>query len=132
MVQGIGIDIIDVRRVERLLERWGTGFLKKVFLPEEIDYCGKKKYPAQHYAARIAVKEAVLKAFGEGWSEKIGWKDILVRRTRKGQPRIDLLGKGKKLQEELGVGKVLVSLSHTEVYSVAQALLISDFSPPRH
>lgn len=125
MIPGIGIDIIEVKRVEGLLEKWGDGFLNRVFLPEEIAYCGKKKYPAQHYAARIAVKEAVLKAFGEGWTDKIGWKDILVQRSHKGQPRINLLGKGRKLKEELGIGKVLVSLSHTEVYSVAQALLIS-------
>jgi len=62
MVLGIGIDIIEVRRVGKLIEKWGGSFLNRVFLPDEIEYCRKKKYPAQHYAARIAVKEAVLKS----------------------------------------------------------------------
>jgi holo-[acyl-carrier protein] synthase len=123
MVLGIGIDIIEIPRVERLLEKWGESFLKRVFLPEEIAYCREKKYPAPHYAARIAVKEAVLKSFGEGWTEKIGWKDILVRRSLKGQPRVELIGKGKSLQAEMGVETILVSLSHADSYSVAVAVL---------
>jgi holo-[acyl-carrier protein] synthase len=123
MVIGIGIDIIEIPRVERLLEKWGESFLHRVFLPGEVAYCREKKYPAPHLAARIAVKEAVLKSFGEGWTEKIGWKDILVGRSLKGQPRVELIGKGKKLQEEMGVEKILVSLSHADSYSVAAAVL---------
>jgi len=124
MILGIGIDIIEVKRVEKLLEKWGESFVRRVFLPEEIEYCRSKKHPAQHYAARIAVKEAVLKAFGEGWSEKIGWKDIIVRRSLKGQPQVELTGPGKKLKAEKGVERVLVSLSHADNYSVAQAIII--------
>ncbi len=123
MVIGIGIDIVENNRVERMLKRWGGSLLQRVFLPEEIAYCREKKHPAPHLAARIAVKEAVLKAFGEGWTEKIGWKDILVRRSVKGQPRIELVGKGKELQEKMGVEEVLVSLSHADSYSVAMAVL---------
>ena len=123
MVLGIGVDIIEIRRVEKLLARWGENFWHRVLLPEEISYCRRKKFPAQHLAARIAVKEAVLKAFGEGWTEKIGWKDILVARSIKGQPRVELLGKGRKLQREMGVSQVLVSLSHADNYSVATAVI---------
>ncbi len=128
MVIGIGIDIIEIPRVERLLEKWGESFLRRVFLPEEIAYCGGKKYPAPHYAARIAVKEAVLKSFGEGWTEKIGWKDILVGRSRKGQPRVELIGKGGELGREMGVERVLVSLSHADSHSVAVAVLCGEGS----
>jgi len=124
MILGIGIDIIEVKRVEKLLEKRGESFLNRVFLPEEIEYCREKSYPAQHYAARLAVKEAVMKAFGEGWTEKIGWKDIRVTRTQKGQPGVELLDKGKKLQEEKGVNSILISLSHADNYSVAQAIII--------
>ncbi len=123
MVIGIGIDIVEIPRVERLLEKWGESFLRRVFLPGEIAYCREKKFPAPHLAARIAVKEAVLKSFGEGWTEKIGWKDILVRRSLKGQPRVELIGKGKDLQEEMGVETVLVTISHADSYSVAAAVL---------
>ena len=125
MILGIGIDIIEVKRVEKMLEKRGESFLKRVFLPEEIEYCRNKSYPAQHYAARLAVKEAVMKAFGEGWTEKIGWKDILVTRTQKGQPGVELLDKGKKLRKEREVGEILISLSHADNYSVAQAIIIS-------
>ena len=124
MILGIGIDIIEVKRVEKMLEKRGESFLNRVFLPEEIEYCREKSYPAQHYAARLAVKEAVMKAFGEGWNEKIGWKDILVNRTHKGQPGVELLEKGKKLKEERGVDNVLISLSHADNYSVAQAIIL--------
>lgn len=123
MIIGIGIDIVENTRVERMLERWGDGFLRKVFLPEEIAYCREKQSPGPHLAARLAVKEAVLKSFGEGWTEKIGWKDILIRRSTKGQPRVELVGKGKMLQEEMGVAEILVSLSHADSYSVAAAVL---------
>jgi holo-[acyl-carrier protein] synthase len=125
MIIGVGIDIVEVRRVEFLLKKWGERFLARVFLPQEVAYCQGKKYAAEHFAARIAVKEAVLKAFGEGWTERIDWKDILVKRTRKGQPEIQLLGKGDKLRKKLKVGKVLVSISHAREYSVAQAILVS-------
>lgn len=130
MIVGVGIDIVEVRRVEFLLKKWGKRFLARIFLPQEVAYCQRKKYAAEHFAARIAVKEAVLKAFGEGWTERIDWKDILVKRTRKGQPEIELLGKGEKLRKKLKVGKVLVSISHAREYSVAQAILVAA-SPPK-
>ena len=123
-VLGIGIDIVEIERVEKLLRKHGEAFLRRVFLPEEIAYCDSKKYPAQHYAARLAVKEAVFKAFGEGWTEKIGWKDIKVNRSRKGQPGVELLGKGRELQREMKVDKIMVSLSHADAYSVAQAITL--------
>ncbi len=129
MIIGVGIDIVEVRRVEFLLKKWGKRFLARVFLPQEVAYCQRKKYAAEHFAARIAVKEAVLKAFGEGWTERIDWKDILVKRTRKGQPEIELLGKGEKLRKKLKVGKVLVSISHAREYSVAQAILVAASQP---
>lgn len=123
MVIGIGIDIIEIPRVERMLTKWGESFLQRVFLPDEVAYCQGKKNPAPHLAARIAVKEAVMKSFGEGWTEKIGWKDILVGRSLKGQPQVKMIGKGKRLLEEIGVEKILVSLSHADNYSVAVAVL---------
>lgn len=123
MVIGIGIDIIEIPRVERMLTKWGESFLQRVFLPDEVAYCQGKKNPAPHLAARIAVKEAVMKSFGEGWTEKIGWKDILVGRSLKGQPQVEMIGKGKRLLEEMGVEKILVSLSHADNYSVAVAVL---------
>jgi len=126
MVLGIGIDIVEIARIERLLGRHGDTFLKRVFLPEEIAYCGSKKFPAQHYAARLAVKEAVFKALGEGWTERLGWKDIKVLRSERGKPSVELLGKGRELQREMGVERIMVSLSHSDAYSIAQAVAAGD------
>ncbi len=123
MVLGVGVDIIEIPRVERMLARWGESFLQRVFLPDEVAYCRGKKDPAPHLAARIAVKEAVMKSFGEGWTEKIGWQDILVGRSLKGQPQVEMIGKGEKLLKEMGVEKIMVSLSHADNYSVAVAVL---------
>ena len=123
-IGGVGIDLVEIKRVENLVARWGLRFLEKVFFPSEIAYCQAKPYPAQHYAARLAIKEAVLKALGEGWTERAGWKDIAVSRGVKGQPGVKLVGKGEKLGREKGIGKILVSLSHSQGFAVAAAITL--------
>ncbi|MBP7830830.1 MAG: holo-ACP synthase [Kiritimatiellae bacterium] len=111
--------------MQSALRRWGKAFRKKVFLPEEQSYCDDKAEPARHYAGRFAIKEAVSKAFGTGISEHLGWLDIEVRRDpASGAPSVRLREKGGRLARRRGVARVLVSLSHTRHYAVAQALLV--------
>ena len=74
MIIGIGIDIVDLDRFQRMLDRHGKRFLAKTFSEEEIAYCQSRKNPAQHFAARFAAKEAVFKALGTGWREGMSWK----------------------------------------------------------
>ena len=124
-VMGIGIDLVENERMRKTLRRWSRSFKEKIFLPRERSYCDTRAEPWNHYAGRFAVKEAVSKAFGTGVSEHIGWLDIEVVRDHKtGAPSVHLSAKGSRLAQKRGVEQVLVSLSHTRHYAVAQALLV--------
>jgi holo-[acyl-carrier protein] synthase len=124
-VMGVGIDLVENERMRKLLRQWSHAFKAKIFLPSERAYCDTRAEPWNHYAGRFAVKEAVSKAFGTGVSQHIGWLDIEVVRDRKtGAPSIRLSEKGRKLAKKRDVERVLVSLSHTRHYAVAQALLV--------
>lgn len=123
-IPGIGVDIVETVRIESSIERFGDKFLLRVFTPDEIAYCASMKFPARHYAARFAAKEAVSKAFGTGFGEHMGWHDIEVRRTPGGAPFVVLHGGAKQLAEQRGVREILISLSHADHYSVANAILI--------
>ncbi|RYD81178.1 MAG: holo-[acyl-carrier-protein] synthase [Verrucomicrobiaceae bacterium] len=124
-VLGIGIDIVENARIRGIMERHGAHFLERVFTPVEREYCGVMKDPAPFYAARFAAKEAVAKAFGTGIGADISWLDMEVQRAASGKPSILLRGAGADLARRMGVSEVLITLSHSEHYAVAQAMLIS-------
>lgn len=110
--------------MREVLDRWGDSFKRKVFQRKEIDYCDRKAAPYRHYAGRFAVKEAVSKAFGTGVGPHIGWLDMeVIRDEETGAPTVRLSGKGKAMSDTIGVSAILVSLSHTRDYAVAQAVL---------
>ena len=123
MIHGTGIDIIEISRIEAAIERWGEDFLRHVFTNEEIDYARKHRYPAQHFAARFAAKEAVLKAFGD--NAHISWKDIQIRNDRNGKPECLYRPSGAAAQRKKFNKKVLISISHTKNYAVASAIITS-------
>lgn len=123
MIIGIGIDIIEVNRIAESYQRFGDRFLKRILKSEEIEYCLSNKNPAPFLAARFAVKEAVSKAFGTGIGSKLGWQDIEVKKELSGKPYAILHGNGIKLMEELGAKKLHISISHTEYYAAAIAIL---------
>jgi holo-[acyl-carrier protein] synthase len=122
-VLGIGVDIVETTRIEHSLARFGERFLYRVFTAGEIEYCQSMKYPARHFAARFAAKEAVSKAFGTGIGKSMRWKDIDVHREGSGQPFVVLDGGAKVLAAERNVTAVWVSLSHTEHNAAAMAVL---------
>src|SRR5512143_320675 len=97
MILGLGIDIIEVARIQASFERFGDRFLKRILSPEEIRYCLSYKAPAPFLAARFAAKEAVSKAFGTGIGAQLGWQDIEVGRKASGEPFILLHGAGQAL-----------------------------------
>lgn len=125
---GIGIDVVHVERIERALERWRDGFAKRVFTEGELAYCMSKKRPGMHLAARFGVKEAVMKAFGTGWSGGVKWTDVEVVREDSGRPGVVLGGRLKELAAEMGVTKALISFSHDGGYAVAQAVITGEAS----
>lgn len=125
MIIGIGIDLVKIDRIEKA----GTarpGFLERVFTEREREYCNRQKYPAQHYAGRFAAKEALLKAFGTGWSAGMKWTDIEVLHGEGGGPIVNIFGRVKDLADIKGVSQILLSYSHDEGYAVAQAILVGE------
>jgi holo-[acyl-carrier protein] synthase len=121
---GIGVDIVEVARIADLIRDHGQRFLDRVYQPGEIDYCRSMQDPAPHFAARFAAKEAVSKAFGTGFAQRIGWRDIEVRKKASGEPFVVLHSGAAELAKRLNIETVLVSLSHTQAYAVANALLL--------
>ena len=125
-VLGIGVDLVENDRMQEMITRWGSRFTAKVFVENEKQYCETKAVPCRHYAGRFAVKEAVSKAFGTGFGPQIGWLDIeVVRDGDTGAPSVRLSTRARKWADSLGVGQILVSLSHTRHYAVAHALLLA-------
>ena len=123
MILGTGIDIIEVARVAASYEKFGDRFLNRVLVPDEIAYCRSHKNPAPFLAARFAAKEAVSKAFGTGIGAALGWQDMEIRRKESGEPFVVLHGKGRELFAARGARQLFVSLTHTEQYAAATAVL---------
>jgi holo-[acyl-carrier protein] synthase len=125
MVLGIGIDIIEVGRIQASYERFGERFLNRILHPNEISYCLSHKLPAPFLAARFAAKEAISKAFGTGIGAQLGWHDMEVARKESGEPFVILHPAGQKLLDQRGAHTVLISLSHTQQHAAAVAILQS-------
>ena len=123
MILGTGIDIIEVGRIRASYEKFGDRFLNRVLHPAEIAYCLSHRNPAPFLAARFAAKEAVSKAFGTGIGGQLGWQDIVVGRKESGEPFVILHGGGQKLFQTRGGSRLQLSLSHTENYAAAIAIL---------
>src|SRR6266404_5791980 len=123
MILGIGIDIIEVERIQSSFEKFGERFLSRILHPNEISYCLSHRVPAPFVAARFAAKEAISKAFGTGIGAQLGWHDLEVRRRDSGEPYVILHGGGQKLLQDRGGRIVLVSLSHTQQHATAVAIL---------
>ncbi len=120
-----GIDLVEIDRIRRLLVN-SEKQRDEIFSPMEVEYClKKKKNPYQHFAARFAAKEAFLKALGTGILTGLKLKDIEVVNDGYGRPEIKLYGKVKEAAESKGVREILVSLSHSAEYAVANVILIS-------
>ncbi len=123
MILGTGVDIIEVERIRSSYARFGDRFAQRILRAEEIAYCVQHKDPAPFLAVRFAAKEAISKAFGTGIGAQLGWQDMEVKRKESGEPYVALHGNGLKLLTERGGRIVHLSLSHTENYAVATALL---------
>jgi holo-[acyl-carrier protein] synthase len=119
-----GIDIISVDRVRALMEKSGERFLRRWFSSEEIEYCTAKARPSQHYAARLAAKEAAVKALGHGWLDGILLSDITVSVGSSGAPLMRLAGRARQIAEESGIEELHVSLSHCTQYAVASVIAV--------
>ncbi len=121
MIFGVGTDMMDVKRMEKELQR-DNGLMEKVFTPYEIDYCRAKANPYMHFAARYAAKEAFLKAMGTGWRNGLKFTDAEVRSNKLGKPVLKLLGKAAELAKKNKFKNIQLSISHLE--ELANAIVI--------
>jgi len=123
MILGIGVDIVEVKRIAEMYEKQGDAFLEKCFTPAEVSFCMDRKNWDQSLAARFSAKEAGMKALGTGWAHGVSFTMIEVVREKPGAPELRFHGKALELAEEMGVTNFWVSISHTDQYAVAQVIL---------
>ncbi|MFH0732690.1 MAG: holo-ACP synthase [Candidatus Omnitrophota bacterium] len=124
MIIGTGVDIVEIPRLKKAVIKWKDKFLKRVFTDNEIAYSKEKPHSYQHLAARFAAKEAVLKAFGNGWNKRVEWTDVEIWNEESGKPVVKVYGNVKKMKDKMGVVDIAVSLSHARTYAVASAILV--------
>ena len=119
MIIGVGVDIIDVERIQAALSHARTGerFRARVFTGEEIAYCERRRNAAESFAARFAAKEAMMKALGHAY----GWREIEVFRAN-GPPTLRLHGRAQERAMRLGVRHIHLSLSHTATLAIAYVI----------
>ena len=123
MIISIGIDIIEVARIREVLARTPR-FVERVFTAAERSYCdGRGAVAAQHYAARFAAKEAVLKALQTGWRGGIAWHDVEIASRESGAPYLILHGLVLELFGKSGATATHLSMSHTSEHAIAQVML---------
>src|ERR1700733_5443886 len=119
MILGTGIDIIEIDRVARSIERFGDRFLHRIFTSGEIAYCSRKKNAAESYAARFAAKEAGAKAPGTGIQHGVTRKELEVRRQPGSRPTLHFSGRAGALAERMGVRHIALSLTHSTTVAMA-------------
>ena len=124
-IQGIGIDIVEVERIRDASRRWGTRFEQRVYTQQELTYCGNTPSRYWRLAARFAAKEAAFKALGTGLTTGMRWQDIEIRADAAGKPELILHGEVQRYAYERNINAIFVSMSHTNVYAVAQVTLCS-------
>jgi holo-[acyl-carrier protein] synthase len=124
MILGTGIDVIDIERIARSIERYGDHFLRRVYTPGEIAYCQRKRRnAAESFAARFAAKEAAAKALGTGIGFGVTWREIEVGREPAGRPLLLLHGRAAEIARTMGVQHSSLSITHTGTQSMALVIL---------
>jgi holo-[acyl-carrier protein] synthase len=123
MIYGVGIDLVEIDRIETIVKKWGDNFLNKVFTTGEIEYCNGQAFPPRHFAVRFAAKEALLKAFGEGLFGGIGLREAEVYIGETGRPELRLHGRAGDLAAQEKIISANLSLSHSDKYATAVVIL---------
>lgn len=123
-ILGHGIDLIECSRIAKVLENHRRRFLDRVLTPAERKLADKYKNPIPFIAGRWAAKEAILKMIGTGWRGKIAWTDMQILPDDLGRPVVTLTGETALVANQRGVGRVLLSITHTEHYAAASAIAV--------
>jgi holo-[acyl-carrier protein] synthase len=128
-ILGIGTEIVECPRIGRMIEHHGELFLRRIYTEREIRWCQARRRALEHFAARWAAKEAVLKALGTSWRHGLCWTDLEVRHESDSPPRVLVRGGVRDVVARHGVTNILLSLSHCRTYATAYALVVG-ISPP--
>jgi holo-[acyl-carrier protein] synthase len=121
----MGVDIAEVDRIQRAIERHGEVFLRRIYTPKEREYCEQFKNKYERYAGRFAAKEAAMKALGTGWRRGVRWVDLEVVREAGGRPTLAIGGEAAKIAQQIGVKSVALSITHTAAQALAQVIFES-------
>jgi|LSQX01.1.fsa_nt_gb holo-[acyl-carrier protein] synthase len=121
-ILGLGVDIVETARVARALTR--ERFRQRVFSGAERAQLAEKD--PQSWAGRFAAKEAVMKALGTGWGSGVGFAQIEILTVESGRPVVKLTGRALEVSRAMGIGEILVSISHSRDYAVASALAVGE------
>jgi holo-[acyl-carrier protein] synthase len=125
MIVAIGIDLVEIARIEEVFARRGDRFRARVFTEGEISYCERRASKFASYAARFAAKEAAMKALGTGWSDGVGWTDVEVVSEPSGAPALQLHRRALERMHGIGATKAHISLTHSGNLAIAEVLLES-------
>ena len=124
MIFGIGVDVLEVKRIEETLERFGQHFIERLLLPEEQAQLARTRRPERFVAMRFAAKEAIVKAMGTGFSHGVWIRDVGVVQNAWGKPEVVFSERGDRVRRGLGVGEGHVTLTDEAGLVVAVAVLM--------
>ena len=122
---GIGTDIVEIPRIERVWDRHGPRFAERILTPAERETLGDQTFPWRFLAKRFAAKEAIAKALGTGIGVSLSWQDLEIRRLPSGAPEVHLSHRAGALAATKGGNRVLLTLSDEQAYVVAFAVLLA-------
>jgi holo-[acyl-carrier protein] synthase len=123
MIVGSGIDLVEIGRIQRSMDRYGQRFLNRVYTAAEQAYCLRKRKAAESFAARFAAKEAGAKALGTGISHGVNWLEIEVAREPGGRPTLLFHGRAAEFAARLGARRAALSITHTAEQAIASVML---------
>ena len=123
---GIGTEIVECLRIGRMIELHGEQFLTRVYTAEEIHFCQGRRRSMEHFAARWAAKEAVLKALGTPWRRGMQWTDLNVKEEPGLPLEIEMRGGILDLAQGIPLGRLLTSMSHCRAYATATVIALRD------
>jgi holo-[acyl-carrier protein] synthase len=123
MIVGSGIDLVEIRRIQQSVERYGERFLNRVYTAAEQAYCLRKRKSAESLAARFAAKEAGAKALGTGIRYGVNWLEIEVVREPSGRPTLRFHGRAAQIAAHLGAVRAALSITHTAELAMASVVL---------
>ena len=125
-ILGHGLDLVECTRVAKVFQNHGVRFLDRVLTPSEQERAKQFKDPVPFIAGRWAAKEAILKMIGTGWRGGIAWTDMEILPDALGRPVVTLSGETARRAAELGITRVILSITHTELTAAASAIGVHD------